>query len=46
MTNPHGCLTNSNLELASSLLHLDAAAHNFDVCEHTLLSKTNNMATL
>jgi len=28
------------------LLHLDAAAQNFDVRNQTLLSKTDNMATL
>jgi len=44
--NPHGSLTNSDLELVGSLLHLDAAALNFDVHEQTLLSKTDNMATL
>jgi len=44
--NPNGNLTNLDLELAGSLLHLDTAACNFNVCEQTLLSKTDNMATL
>ena len=44
--NPLGTLTNSDLELAGGLLHLEAIANNFDVRERTLLSKTDNLATL
>ena len=44
--NPFGTLTNSDLELAGGLLHLEAIANNFDVQEFTILSKTDNSATL
>ena len=44
--NPFGSLTNSDLELAGGLLHLEALANNFDVRELTILSKTDNLATL
>ena len=44
--NPFGTLTNSDLELAGSLLHLEAIANNFEVQERTILSKTDNLATL
>ena len=44
--NPFGTLTNSDLELAGGLLHLEAIANNFDVRERTILSKTDNLATL
>ena len=44
--NPHGTITNSELELAGGLLHLEAAAQCFDVRERTLLSRTDNLATL
>ncbi|KAL3815966.1 hypothetical protein ACHAXA_008925 [Cyclostephanos tholiformis] len=37
--NPHGSITNSDLELAGGLLHLDALAHCFDIRERTVLSK-------
>ena len=43
---PFGTLTNLDLELAGSLLHLEAIANNFDVREGTILSKTDNLATL
>ena len=45
-TNPHGTITMNDLELAGGLLHLDAAAHNFDVRERTILSRTDNSAAL
>jgi hypothetical protein len=45
-TNPHGRITNSDLELAGSLLHHEAAAQCFDVRERTILSKTDNTPTL
>jgi hypothetical protein len=44
--NPHGTITNSDLELAGGLLHLQAIAQSFDIRERTLLSKTDNLATL
>ena len=44
--NPFGTLSNSDLELAGRLLHLEALANNFDVRERTILSKTDNLATL
>ena len=44
--NPHGSITNSDLELAGGLLHLDIIAQHFDVRERTILSKTDNLATL
>ena len=45
-TNPFGTLTNSDLELAGGLLHLEAIANNFDTRERTILSKMDNLATL
>ena len=44
--NPAGTITNSDLELAGGLLHLEAIAQHFDVRERTILSKTDNLATL
>lgn len=44
--NPNGTITNSDLELAGGLLHLEAIAHHFDVRERTILSKTDNLATM
>lgn len=44
--NPNGTITNSDLELAGGLLHLDACVHCFDVRERTILSRTDNLATL
>ncbi|KAL3817629.1 hypothetical protein ACHAXA_011717 [Cyclostephanos tholiformis] len=38
-TNPSGCTTNSDLELAGGLLHLDALAQSFDVRKCTILSQ-------
>jgi hypothetical protein len=45
-TNPHGTINNSELELAGGLLQLDIIAQNYDVRERTILSKTDNLATL
>ena len=45
-SNPSGTITNSDLELAGGLLHLDALAQHFDIRERTVLSKTDNLATL
>jgi hypothetical protein len=44
--NPDGSISNSDLELAGGLLHLEALAQCFDVRERTVLSKTDNLATL
>ncbi len=44
-SNPHGTITNSDLELAGGLLHLDAITHCFDVRERTILSKGDNLST-
>ena len=43
--NPLGTITNSDLELAGGLLHLDALASSFDVRERTVLSKGDNLST-
>jgi hypothetical protein len=45
-SNPSGTISNSDLELAGGLLHLDAIAQYYDVRERTILSKTDNLATL
>ena len=44
--NPNGSISISDLELAGGLLHLEALAQTFDIRERTVLSKTNNLATL
>jgi len=44
--NPNGTISNSDLELAGGLIHLEALAQTFDVRERTLLSKTDNLNTL
>ena len=44
--NPHGTITNSDLELAGGLLHLDILAQSYDTRERTILSKTDNLATM
>jgi hypothetical protein len=43
---PHGAITNSDLELAGSLIHHEAAVQCFDLRERTILSKTDNTPTL
>ena len=43
--NPHGTITNSDLELAGGLLHLEAAAQAFDIRERTVVSKGDNLNT-
>ena len=43
--NPQGTITNSDLELAGGLIHLDAAAHSFDIRERTVVSKGDNLNT-
>ena len=44
--NPNGDITNSDLELAGGLIHLEALCQTFDVRERTVLSKTDNLNTL
>lgn len=44
--NPSGTITNSDLELVGGLLHLQAICQAYDVRECTILSKTDNLATL
>jgi Reverse transcriptase (RNA-dependent DNA polymerase). len=44
--NPHGTISISDLELAGGILHLDAICKSYDIRERTLLSKTDNLATL
>ena len=44
--NPKGKITNSDLELAGSLLHHEASVQNFDLRERTILSSTDNTPTL
>ena len=43
--NPNGTITNSDLELAGGLLHLEAAAQAFDIRERTVVSKGDNLNT-
>lgn len=44
--NPNGTISNSDLELAGGLLHLEALSQSFDIRERTVLSKTDNLNTL
>ena len=44
--NPNGTISNSDLELAGGLLHLEALAQCFDIRERTVLSKTDNLSAL
>lgn len=44
--NPHGDISNSDLELVSGLLSLEVLAQTFNICERTILSKTNNLNEL
>jgi hypothetical protein len=37
--NPHGSITNSDLELAGGLFHLDALSQCFDIRERTVLQR-------
>ena len=43
--NPDGTITNSDLELAGGLIHLEAIAQSFDVRERTVVSKGDNLNT-
>jgi hypothetical protein len=44
--NPRGTISISDLELAGGLLHLDVLCQHYAVPERTILSKTDNLATL
>ena len=44
--NPNGTINNSELELAGGLLHLDILAQKCDIRERTIVSKTDNLATM
>eukprot|EP00804_Cyclotella_cryptica_P016988 CCRYP_001919-RB/>CCRYP_001919-RB protein AED:0.20 eAED:0.20 QI:0/-1/0/1/-1/1/1/0/330 len=44
-SNPHGTISNSDLELAGGLIHLDCVAQTLDTPERTLLSKGDNLNT-
>ena len=43
--NPNGTITNSDLELAGGLIHLDCISQCYDVRERTVLSKGDNLST-
>jgi hypothetical protein len=43
--NPTGTITNSDLELAGGLIHLEALAQTFDTRERTIVSKGDNLNT-
>ena len=45
-SNPHGDITNTDLELAGSIMHQECAVQCFDVRERTTLSRTDNTGTL
>jgi hypothetical protein len=44
--NPSGTITNSDLELAASLVQHDIAAHGFDIRERTIASGSGNTPTV
>jgi hypothetical protein len=44
--NPHGSITNSDLELAGGIINDEAAAHCFDIRERTTKAGTDNLATM
>ena len=44
-SNPSGTITNSDLELAGGLIHLEALAQTFDTRERTVVSKGDNLNT-
>ena len=43
--NPNGTITNSDLELAGGLMHLESLTQAFDITERTVLSKGDNLST-
>jgi hypothetical protein len=44
--NPTGTITNSDLELAASILQKDVVAHAYDIRERTISSGSDNIATV
>ena len=44
--NPHGTITNSDLELTAAIISNEAASQNFDVRERTILNHTDNSPTM
>ena len=44
--NPHGTITNSDLELMATIIHKDVVAHAFDVRERTVTTGTDNTPAL
>ena len=42
--NPNGTITNSDLELAGGLLHLEALTQAFDITKRTVLSEGDNLS--
>ena len=44
--NPHGSITNSDLELAAAVAQNDIAVHHFDVRERTIASGSDNTPTV
>jgi hypothetical protein len=44
--NPHGDITNSDLKLAGAILHHACATECFNIWKRTILSQTDNLATL
>jgi hypothetical protein len=43
--NPKGSITNLDLELAGGIIHLDCISQCYDIREHTVLSKGDNLST-
>jgi hypothetical protein len=46
LENPSGTITNSDLELAASMVQHDVSAHQFDVRKHTIASGSDNTPTV
>lgn len=44
--NPHGTITNSDLELLATVVHKDVLAHAFDIRERTIATGTDNTPAL
>ena len=44
--NPHGSLTNSDLELAGTVMHHDVLTSKFDVAQRTICTLTDNTPAL
>ena len=41
-TNPNGTISNSDMELAGELMHIEVLAQSFDIEQETALRKTDN----